>query len=271
VPELPDLETVAVLCDADGNLFPSEEPAFVASAVVTNAFLAELGIDERVEAEQLRLGTTGKNFRTTAVDLARAHGIRVGPAPHRDDETTAGVSASPGVLTAEALDRWVKEEKKEVSVYLAEVLRPDPAVLGPLGRLSASYRLAAVSSSASSRLAACFEATQLAGLIPPELRFSAEDSLPQPTSKPDPAVYLHACKVMSIDPRQAVAVEDSVPGAQSAVAAGIPTAGNVQFVAPDERPDRIAQLRAVGVFTVVESWSALEQQLGRRSRPLPRG
>ena len=36
-----------LLCDADGNLFPSEEPAFEASAEVTNAFLASLGIDRR--------------------------------------------------------------------------------------------------------------------------------------------------------------------------------------------------------------------------------
>ena len=33
-----------LLCDADGNLFPSEEPAFDASVEVTNAFLASLGI-----------------------------------------------------------------------------------------------------------------------------------------------------------------------------------------------------------------------------------
>ena len=31
-----------LLCDADGNLFPSEEPAFVASADVTNRLLADL-------------------------------------------------------------------------------------------------------------------------------------------------------------------------------------------------------------------------------------
>ena len=37
----PQLEQVRyLLCDADGNLFPSEEPAFEASAEVTNAFLA---------------------------------------------------------------------------------------------------------------------------------------------------------------------------------------------------------------------------------------
>src|SRR5206468_6511581 len=31
-----------LLCDADGNLFPSEEPAFEASAVVTNRYLERL-------------------------------------------------------------------------------------------------------------------------------------------------------------------------------------------------------------------------------------
>jgi hypothetical protein len=45
-----------------------------------------------------------------------------------------------------------------------------------------------VSSSALARLAGCFTATELDRLIPPARRFSAEDSLPTPTSKPDPAV-----------------------------------------------------------------------------------
>ena len=61
-----------VLCDADGNLFPSEEPAFEASAEVTNRYLAALGSDRRFTAEELRLATTGRNFRTTAADLATA-------------------------------------------------------------------------------------------------------------------------------------------------------------------------------------------------------
>ncbi len=67
--------TRVLLCDADGCLFPSEEPAFVASADVTNAFLDRLGLTVRFGAEELRLATTGKNFRTTAVDLAVAHGV----------------------------------------------------------------------------------------------------------------------------------------------------------------------------------------------------
>ena len=36
-----------LLCDADGCLFPSEEPAFVASAKVTNDLLADLGVEKR--------------------------------------------------------------------------------------------------------------------------------------------------------------------------------------------------------------------------------
>nr|WP_284289011.1 hypothetical protein [Angustibacter aerolatus] len=51
---LADVEVV--LCDADGNLFPSEEPAFVASADVTNRLLATLGVDRRYDAEEPAAG-----------------------------------------------------------------------------------------------------------------------------------------------------------------------------------------------------------------------
>ncbi len=232
-----------LLLDADGNLFGSEEPAFVASADVTNRFLASLGVPARYTAEELLATTTGKNFRTTAVDLARAHGIRVdGDRPQ---------------LTAAVLDDWVAEETKVVSEYLGQVLRPDDAVLRPLRRFAEHYELAAVSSSALSRLDECFRAAGLADLLPAERRFSAEDSLPRPTSKPDPAVYRYAAEQLGVSPDQAVAVEDSVPGAQSAVAAGIRTIGNLTFVPPAERDARRAALFGAGVLAVVESWDEL--------------
>jgi HAD superfamily hydrolase (TIGR01509 family) len=232
--------TGALLCDADGNLFPSEEPAFVASAEVTNRFLASLGIGTRYTAEELRLTTTGRNFRTTAVDLAAA----------------AGVTLDPGTL-----DRWVAEEKSVVTAHLGRVLRPDPAVLEPLTRLAGRHQLAVVSSSALSRVDTCLRATALADLVPPDRRFSAEDSLPSPTSKPDPAVYLHALASLGLRPEQAVAVEDSLPGARSAVAAGLATIGNLVFVPPGERDGRRAELTAAGVTAVVGSWSELESVL----------
>ena len=224
----------ALLCDADGNLFPSEEPAFVASADVTNRYLAAHGIPQRFTAEELRLATTGKNFRTTAVDLATAAGA-----------------------TVTDLDTWVAEEKAAVTAHLSAVLRPDEDVSTALTTLGGQLRLAAVSSSALTRLAGCFTATGLDELIPPAARYSAEDSLPTPTSKPDPAVYLHACAELGIDPDQGLAVEDSLPGALSAVRAGCPTVGNLRFVQPAERAEREALLRDAGVLAVVSSWAEL--------------
>jgi HAD superfamily hydrolase (TIGR01509 family) len=224
----------ALLCDADGNLFPSEEPAFVASADVTNRWLAAHGIDRRFTAEELRLATTGKNFRTTAVDLVTAEG-----------------------RTPVDLDAWVAEEQSVVTAYLSATLRPDPAVTDPLAALAEHLLTAAVSSSALGRLAGCFTATGLDELIPADRRFSAEDSLPTPTSKPDPAVYLHACRELGIDPDEGLAVEDSIPGARSAVAAGCPTIGNLQFVPEDERDQREAALRETGVLVVVRSWQEI--------------
>ena len=228
----------ALLCDADGTLFPSEEPAFAASAEVTNRYLAELGSDRRFTAEELRLATTGKNFRTTAADLAADAGL---PVPD--------------------LAPWVAAEKQAVTAHLSRVLAPDDEVTAALTTLGGHLVLAAVSSSALTRLDGCFTATGLAGLLPADRRFSAEDSLSTPTSKPDPAVYLHACEELGIDPAEGLAVEDSVPGALSAVRAGCPTVGNLRFVAPAERAEREAQLREAGVLAVVSSWRELTDLL----------
>ena len=213
----------SLLCDADGTLFPSEEPAYAVSADVTNRFLASLGSRRSHSPRELQAMTNGKNFRGAAHEL----------------------------------DSWVAEEKDVVTAHLRTVLRPDPQVRGPLTRLAGRFDLAAVTSSASSRLDACLEVTGLAPLFPPERRFSAEDSLPEPTSKPDPAVYTRAGQVLSTAPGQGIAVEDSINGARSAVAAGYPTVGIVLFVPPPDREDRTAALREAGVSAVVASWEEL--------------
>jgi hypothetical protein len=81
-------------------------------------------------------------------------------------------------------------------------------------------------------------------------------------SKPDPAIYAHACRALGIAPSEAVAVEDSVPGVRSAVSAGVTTIGNVQFVAAAERPERIQDLERAGAVMVVSSWTELDDILG---------
>src|SRR3954469_18665342 len=104
-------QTKVLLCDADGNLFPSEEPAFVASTDVTNRFMAAYGQAVRFEPEQLRLATTGMNFRSTVVALALGHGIPVEAALLADRPEPTGPPAperSPvgPELTSQELDEW---------------------------------------------------------------------------------------------------------------------------------------------------------------------
>jgi beta-phosphoglucomutase-like phosphatase (HAD superfamily) len=233
-------EVTTLLLDADGTLFPSEEPAFVASAEVTRDLANRVGLTGDFSPEHLRRTTTGKNFRTTAQGLLARQGISIG---------------------ADELETWVEREKVEVTRCLGRVLAPRPEVRACLAALGRRYRLAVVSSSALTRLAACVTASGLDEFFPEDVRFSAEDSLPTPTSKPDPAIYLHALRQLGIGPEQALAVEDSVTGARSAVAAGITTAGMVGFVPVDERTDRIEALARAGVPWVVESWQDLTEDL----------
>lgn len=228
----------ALLCDADGTLFPSEEPAYAASADVVNRFLAELGADRSYRASELQALTNGKNFRAGAQQLADDYGRELEPG---------------------ALSRWTAEEKDVVTAHLREMLTPDPAVREPLMELQQRFILAAVTSSAASRLDACLEVTQLSDLFTPEQRFSAEDSLPEPRSKPDPAIYALAGSRLGIAVHEGLAVEDSVNGALSAVAAGYPTIGMFAFVARDERAARTQALREVGVAAVVSAWSDIPE------------
>ncbi|WP_410675957.1 HAD family hydrolase [Amycolatopsis sp. cmx-4-68] len=241
-----DIETpipaqiTTVLLDADGTLFPSEEPAFEASAEVTRAFAERFGLTGDFSPEHLRRTTTGKNFRTTAQDLLARQNASCTPAE---------------------LEEWVEREKVEVSAYLGRVLRPQPDVLAALSALRGRYRLAVVSSSALARLAACFTASGLDDLLPGDVRFSAEDSLLEPTSKPDPAVYQLALDRLGVTAGESLAVEDSVTGARSAINAGIATTGLVQFVPVDERAERVEALRSAGVTEVAGSWDDLAEQL----------
>ncbi|WP_432488325.1 HAD family hydrolase [Kineococcus sp. SYSU DK018] len=240
-----DLDPTGVttlLCDADGTLFPSEEPAYAASADVTNRFLAELGAERPYSPAELQAMTNGKNFRAAAQELARGYGRDLAPGD---------------------LEQWVAQEKDVVTAHLRTVLGEDPAVHDPLVGLAERFTLAAVTSSAASRLDACLEVTGLAGFFDAGRRYSAEDSLPEPTSKPDPAVYVHAVQDLGISPDEAVAVEDSINGALSAVAAGVRTIGTVQFVPEHEREARAGALREAGALAVVSSWDEVVGLLAR--------
>jgi beta-phosphoglucomutase-like phosphatase (HAD superfamily) len=165
-------------------------------------------------------------------------------------------------VPAGELDEWVRREQDAVTQHLSEVLAPDPLVRQVVQSLRARYRLAVVSSSALARLDACLRATGLVEWLPMEQCFSAQDSLPTPTSKPDPAVYLAAVAALEVDASRAVAVEDAVAGVRSAVDAGIPVVGNLAFVPSDQQDAREAQLLAAGAEAVVRDWRELAEAFG---------
>jgi HAD superfamily hydrolase (TIGR01509 family) len=254
-----------LLCDADDNLFGSERPAFDASTEVTNRFLARFGVTAPLSSEELRKRAVGKNFRNTALDLAVQCEVPMDKALTHGRPAAVVASAADlaggNALSADELEQWVLEERERVTAHLAVTLKPDPRVLEPLRDLASRYALAAVSSSATKRLRACFAATGLDALISEAATFSAEDSLPVPTSKPDPAVYRHCGQVLGVAAEQGLAIEDSVAGVRSAVAAGYATVGNLLFVLPDEQECRRAELIDAGAVAITDSWRALADVL----------
>jgi len=236
-----DVDAVdVVLCDADGTLFDSEEQAFAASTAVTNRLLTTLGVDQTYTPEGLRRWALGRTFRSVASALAA------------DADVT---------IEADALERWVIDERTAVTEQLAAVLRPTAGVRDALEELSRRVRLCVVTSSATPRLEACLAATALDELFAPDVRFSAEDSLPTPVSKPDPDIYRFAGEALDVSGARGLAVEDSVAGVRSAVAAGFPTVGMLAFVPQHARAARVAALRDAGAAAVVPSWRHLASLL----------
>lgn len=131
--ELDLIDVRMLLCDADGNLFPSEEPAFVASAEVTNRFLEHFGVVRRYTPTELRRATTGKNFRMTAVDLLVEAGVPIAPqlaAQHAEAVVAHGESADgQRILTDEALQWWVRGRKSMSPHTSARCSGPTPMSL----------------------------------------------------------------------------------------------------------------------------------------------
>src|ERR1700761_1239878 len=97
------------------------------------------------------------------------------------------------------------------------------------------YKLAVVSSSALSRVRASIKKVGMEKYFNPNWVYSAATSLRQPTSKPDPAVYLYAMKQLGVKPEECLTIEDSRSGATAAKRANIPLVG---YVGPYDEEER---------------------------------
>lgn len=197
-----------ILFDCDNTLVLSEELAFEACAELANEILEKHGKSDRYTGPQLLADFVGQNFRGMMVSLQKKYDITI-----PEDE----------------FDAYVNRELGKVIETLEKKAQPCPGSMEVLAELKKNhkYGLAVVSSSALPRVQASIRKVGQDKYFPPQHVYSAATSLDKPTSKPDPAIYLHACKEIGYKPSECVAVEDSRSGATAAMRAGIPLIGYV--------------------------------------------
>ncbi|KAK3403591.1 HAD-like domain-containing protein [Sordaria brevicollis] len=229
-----------ILFDCDNTLVLSEELAFEGCADLINqiAEAKNVPLEKAFTGESLIVEFVGQNFRGMMRSLQERYNFP---------------------LTDEELDAYVKQEEDVVIAKLKEKLSPCPNVDGVLERLAAEgkYELAVVSSSALRRVKASIEKVGQDKYFGDKV-FSAATSLEKPTSKPDPAIYLHALKVLGKKAEECVAVEDSKSGTLSAARAGIKVIG---YVGPYQAAERLKMekvLAQAGASIIMDDWSQFE-------------
>lgn len=168
------------------------------------------------------------------------------------------------VLSGEELESYVGQEENRVIATLEKKAQPCVGVNPQLEKLAAEgkYGLAVVSSSALRRVRASIKKVGQDKFFPEDHVFSAATSLPVPTTKPDPAIYLHACKVVGKKPGECVAVEDSKSGTLSAVRAGIPVIAYTGSYDGKAKQKEMAELLTTnGAQVVMNDWSEFPERL----------
>ena len=164
-------------------------------------------------------------------------------------------------LTPEELEAYVKEEENRVIAKLEAKAKPCVGASEELEKLAASkkYGMAVVSSSALRRVRASIKKVDQEKYFPYDHVFSAATSLPTPTTKPDPAIYLHSLEVLGKQASECIAVEDSKSGALSAIRAKIPVIAYVgSYPTPEKQGEMAKTLLDLGAAVVMKDWSEFE-------------
>jgi HAD superfamily hydrolase (TIGR01509 family) len=219
----------------------SEELAFEACADLANEILEKQGLPDRYTGEQLIGDFVGQNFRGMMVSLQAKYNF---------------------ALTPEELDGYVKEEENRVILKLEAKAQPCVGVMAELDKIYASkkYDMAVVSSSALRRVRASLKKANQEKYFPIDHVYSAATSLPAPTTKPDPAIYVHALKELNRKPEECIAIEDSKSGALSAIRANIPVIAYVgSYPGPQKQGEMAKVLLDLGAKVVMRDWAEFEK------------
>ncbi len=149
-------------------------------------------------------------------------------------------------------DGWIEEfTERRLVVYRQGVPQIPGAAAAVRAVRAAGIPVAVASQGARAKMAVTLPASGMDVALGDAPIFSGEDVV---RGKPFPDLYLHAATVLGVDPAGCVVVEDSVPGATAAVAAGMRVLG----YAADEDPER---LRAAGA-EVIDDLHELAPRLG---------
>jgi HAD superfamily hydrolase (TIGR01509 family) len=229
-----------ILFDCDNTLVLSEELAFQACAQLGNEILEQHGVSKRYTGPELMKEFVGQNFRGVVKGMETRYNF---------------------TLSDEEREKFVKMEEDRVIAKLEADAQPCVGANEELDKLYAEkkYGLAVVSSSALRRVVASVKKVDQAKYFPEGHIFSAATSLPTPTTKPDPAIYLWACEKIGVKPSECVAVEDSKSGTLSAVRAGIYT---IAYTGSYEDPSKAHEIGQMlmdnGACMIMTHWSEFD-------------
>ncbi|CAI4213793.1 unnamed protein product [Parascedosporium putredinis] len=239
---MPQITTL--LFDCDNTLVLSEELAFAACAEIINGICKGQQVDKTFTGESLISEFVGQNFRGMLGSLQQRYGIK---------------------LTPEELEHYVTAEEDAVIAKIKAEGRPCVGVMDQLDKLQAEgkYKLAVVSSSAKRRVLASIEKVDQSKYFPEDDVFSAATSLPTPTSKPDPAIYIHSMKVLGKKAEECVAIEDSKSGTSSGFRAGIKVLGYTGPYPADKKAEMTQVLKDAGAVLVMDDWSEFPAALAK--------
>jgi HAD superfamily hydrolase (TIGR01509 family) len=211
-----------VIFDCDGVLIDSEAIACRADS----ACLAEIGIT--IAPEEIMQRYLGISAATMCRDIEQRYGIALPP-------------------------DFVATLHKRVAAIFDTELAVVAGVEQLLQRLQHSRCVA--SSSAPERLRHSLSVTGLLGYFEPHI-FSATQVA---RGKPAPDLFLFAADAMQVPPAACTVVEDSVPGVQAAVAAGMRAIG---FTGGAHcRPGHAEQLQTAGAMAIAADMTSLSGML----------
>lgn len=174
-------------------------------------------------------------------------------------------------LQGDELKSAIKAQEDEVVAKIKTKSQACVGVADLLSRLkeSGKYELAVASSSGLRRIYACLETAGLNKFFDDDKIFSAVDSLPTPTSKPNPAVYLHAMEKLGAGVEECLTVEDSMSGLRAALGAKLKCLGYVGSTHTDGQKDEMARhLLASGAVDILWDWADYEKHLARAENRL---